>query len=309
MDKKIKTKKIFLIIGSTFLALIIAFALIACKALGVFDFELKSMINEVKDKYIQVEYSDKELDVSFSYNLFVPENYDNSKEYPLVLFITDSSVVGKDTMASLNQGYGGVIWATKEEQSKHECFVLVPEYSQIIVNDDNEVTSEVEATVNLLHSLETQYSIDPNRLYITGQSMGGMTALYLNKTYPDLFAASLLVACQWGTEGMEVLADSNILYLVAGGDEKASPGQDAIKRLLESAGANITTGTIDATWSDVNINEYVQSALNQNNNLNFFKYEEGTIVKKTWFPMEHMATWREAYKIEALRDWLFLQSK
>ena len=53
-----------------------------------------------------------------------------------------------------------------------------------------------------------------------------MTSIYLLKTYPDLFAGALLVACQQGTEGLEVLVNQNIFYIVSDRDTKASPGQD-----------------------------------------------------------------------------------
>ncbi len=35
----------------------------------------------------------------------------------------------------------------------------------------------MDMTVNLMKGLEKQYSIDSNRLYNTGQSMGGMTSI------------------------------------------------------------------------------------------------------------------------------------
>lgn len=274
------------------------------------DLELQSILDEVEEKFEQLEYADSETGITLAYNLFVPDNYDANKSYPLILFMTDSSVVGKETTAALEQGYGGVIWATEEEQAKHECFVLVPEFSTTIANDNSEVTNDVKAAVNLLNSLTKKYNIDKNRLYTTGQSMGGMTSIYLLKTYPDLFAGALLVACQWGTEGLEVLANQNIFYIVGDGDTKASPGQDEIKEKLENSGASISTSTWDATWSDEEFDIAVNSILEENNNLNFVKFEEGTVL--TANPVsskEHMASFDCAYKIEGVRDWLFKQSK
>lgn len=65
-----------------------------------------------------------------------------------------------------------------------------------VVNDDWEATDEVDMTLRLLSSVVSQYSIDKNRLYTTGQSMGGMISFYLNANQPDLFAASIFVASQ-----------------------------------------------------------------------------------------------------------------
>jgi predicted peptidase len=272
--------------------------------------ELQAMIDEVESKFTQLEYKDTETGITLAYNLFVPDNYDSSKSYPLVLFITDSSVVGQETKAALEQGYGGIIWATADEQAKHECFVLVPEYSTTIANDNSEVTKDVNATVNLLNSLITEYSVDTNRLYTTGQSMGGMTSIYLLKTYPELFAGALLASCQWDTEGLEVLKDQNIFYIVAEGDAKASPGQDEIKEKLENNGATVSTATWDATWTNEQFDTAVSSILSENNNLNFVKFATGTVLTANPISnMEHMASFDCVYKIEGVRDWLFEQSK
>ena len=41
------------------------------------------------------------------------------------------------------------------------------------------------------------YPVDPNRIYGTGQSQGGMANIAISDRYPDFFAAQYLVACQW----------------------------------------------------------------------------------------------------------------
>lgn len=140
------------------------------------------------------------------YNLFVPKNYDKNKAYPMVLFIHDAGVISAETDTTLIQGLGAVIWATPSEQAKHECFVLAPQYASATVNDNSETTEDLDATVNLINSLEDQYNIDKNRLYTTGQSMGCMSSIALNIKYPDLFAASLLVAGQWDPTKVSALA-------------------------------------------------------------------------------------------------------
>ena len=42
-----------------------------------------------------------------TYNLYIPEDYDQRKSYPLVLFMADASTTGKGAEAPLKQGYGG----------------------------------------------------------------------------------------------------------------------------------------------------------------------------------------------------------
>lgn len=76
------------------------------------DPRLKLLSSEVLDKFVQLEYKDAETGKTMQYNLFVPNRYDKSKQYPLVLFIADASTPGRDTKAPLTQGYGGLVWAS-----------------------------------------------------------------------------------------------------------------------------------------------------------------------------------------------------
>ena len=105
------------------------------------------------------------------------------------LFIHDAGVTSAETKTTLIQGLGAVIWATPSEQAKHECFVLAPQYNTVMVNDQSEASNDLDIVVNLIADLESRYTIDKNRLYTTGQSMGCMSSIALNIKYPDLFTA------------------------------------------------------------------------------------------------------------------------
>lgn len=76
------------------------------------DVELQEMIKSEVSKFQTFVFNDAESDVVIEYNLYIPESYDETKTYPLVMFIPDSSLVDKGLDASLTQGWGGVIWAT-----------------------------------------------------------------------------------------------------------------------------------------------------------------------------------------------------
>lgn len=101
------------------------------------DTELQKMISEVMPKFQLLTYEDEESGTSLQYQLFVPDDYDKNKSYPLIQFIPDSSVVGKGTDAVLSQGWGGLIWATEDEQKKHPSFVVVPVFTETIVDDNS----------------------------------------------------------------------------------------------------------------------------------------------------------------------------
>ncbi len=60
------------------------------------DTELQTMIAEAAPKFQLLTYDDVETGTSLQYQLFIPENYDAAQSYPLIQFIPDSSVVGRD---------------------------------------------------------------------------------------------------------------------------------------------------------------------------------------------------------------------
>mgnify|MGYP002868436110 CR=1 FL=1 len=59
----------------------------------------------------------------------IPEDYDEDTEYPLVMYIPDSSGADLSSEEIASQYYGAAVWASEEEQQKHPAFVLVPAYT------------------------------------------------------------------------------------------------------------------------------------------------------------------------------------
>ena len=79
------------------------------------DEALQAMIAEVMPKFQLLTYTDEQTGTQLAYQLYTPEGYDASQRYPLIMFIPDSSAVGRGTDVVLSQGWGGLIWATQEE--------------------------------------------------------------------------------------------------------------------------------------------------------------------------------------------------
>lgn len=278
-----------------------------------FDEELQSILAEVESKFRQLSYVDTISEKQFKYNLFVPENYEPSHQYPLVIFITDSSVVGQDTTAALEQGYGAIIWATQAEQLKNPCIILAPEYPENIIEKKSCISHPyIESTLRLLKKLQDTYSIDSNRLYITGQSMGCMTALYLNATYPNIFAASIYVDGQWDSSILSPLEKQKFIYFSAEGDEKAFKGMSELKAMFHHDGIPFSESRLNAKATSDVINNAIKNLVAEGNNSNFLSWETGSVLPdgvRSEGTNEHMYSFDHAYKVSAVRAWLFVQSK
>ncbi len=138
--------------------------------------------------------------------------------------------------------------------------------------------------------------------------MGCMTSLYLNSKYPDLFAASLFVSGQWDISVLRPLEEATFFYITAAGDEKASCGQDEVMALLDEDGIPYSYGQWSAQDSEETQDAAVAELLSQGQDANFIRFELGTVLKDG-NTMEHMASFNYAYRIPAVRDWLFAQTK
>ena len=250
---------------------------------------------EALGKFKQLTFNDTQTGKTMEYNLLVPEGAEAGEKLPLVLFMADASTAGKEVTAPLTQGYGALEFASDRDQQKHPSFVLVPQYTDWAVQDDWSTTDEVEMTTN--------------RLYTTGQSMGGMMSFYFNITHPDLFAASLFVSSQWDTSKMQDFGRKHFFYIVAGGDQKAYGGMQDLAKVLKENDARVDSASWSAKLPGDEQERLAEQLIARGGNINFIKWEAGSVLPESGKGMEHMASFDYGYKIAAVRDWLFRQSK
>lgn len=280
-----------------------------------YDTELLKLRDAIAPKFQVLSFQDAATGRSMDYNLYIPEQYDPQKSYPLVLFMADASTTGKGVKAPLMQGYGGIIWATEESQSRHPSFVLVPSFKgpENATNDNWQVSEEVGIALRLLKNIVATYSIDQKRIYTTGQSMGGMISFYLNANEPDLFAASMYVGSQWDTQVLAPLADDRFLYVVSAADPKASVGMQELGAMLSSRGVRYGEAEFAANLPLSEQNRLTQDLLDQGLPINFIRFTPGTVAPVEYQTnpkaFEHMYSFDHAYLLEPARDWLFKQSR
>ena len=152
------------------------------------------------DRFQQLEYTSPD-GVTMPYNIYLPRNYSSERVYPMVVFISANI---NDVKTPLFQGNGATVFVSNAEQRKHECIVIAPQYTAELVEklgmmttDEHVWTPGLELVSELIFDAAQRFRVDPERIYGTGQSQGGMANIAISDRYPDLFAAQLLVACQW----------------------------------------------------------------------------------------------------------------
>ncbi|MGM9815735.1 MAG: alpha/beta hydrolase-fold protein [Lepagella sp.] len=253
----------------------------------------------VADDFQQDEFVSPFTGQALPYNIFIPEDYDPNVKYPLVLFIHDAGVASGEVTKPLYQGNGATSWAEPDAQTRHKCIVVAPEYPVITVDDNWNYSHHLDATIELIRDLQSRYSIDPDRIYTTGQSMGCMSSIVMMLKEPDLFAAALLVAGKWNPDLMAPLAKQNIWIISCEGDQSSLSLQSKAVELWRQLGCSVSEATWDMTLPVEGLSFLGEDLSAEGNHLLFTHLTGGN----------HRATWFVAYGIPSVQDWLFSQSK
>jgi predicted peptidase len=137
------------------------------------------------------------------YRLYVPENYDKQKRYPLVLYLHGGGGRGDDNRKQIEGGNGYIVdlLVSRSTQTKNPSIVVVPQSPDEGWIRDDLITpsSYLSLVLDLIKDLEHSYSIDVDRRYVLGQSMGGFGAFAIITMQPNMFAAAVPL-CGGGDE-------------------------------------------------------------------------------------------------------------
>lgn len=136
------------------------------------------------------------------YRLLPPTHIQAGEKYPLVLFLHGAGERGANNEAQLLHVVQEL--ARPEMRERHAAFVLAPQcptdeqWVNVPWGDDSHVMPEqpsesLALTLELQQQLEADLPIDPDRIYLTGLSMGGFGVWDLLQRQPQRYAAALAI--------------------------------------------------------------------------------------------------------------------
>jgi predicted peptidase len=122
----------------------------------------------------------KQITIELKYLLYLPEGYDQdkAKKWPLILFLHGAGERGDDINKVKLHGPPKILQNRKD-------------FPFIVVSPQCPAGSwwEPLPLISLLDEIQKDYRVDPDRVYLTGLSMGGFGTWELATRYPDRFAA------------------------------------------------------------------------------------------------------------------------
>ncbi|MBL0169532.1 MAG: dienelactone hydrolase family protein [Gemmatimonadaceae bacterium] len=152
------------------------------------------------------------------YRLFQPAA---SGRHPLVIYLHGSGGLGTDNQKQMATGniFGTRVWALPEHQRQFPCFVLAPQtdrgwanYGEPAPGDSvarvvDGVGDGVATALLIIDQLLSELPIDARRVYVTGQSMGGLGVWNMLAHRPAFFAAAVPCCGSAGPERVSTLAN------------------------------------------------------------------------------------------------------
>jgi predicted peptidase len=133
------------------------------------------------------------------YRLFIPELGARQEPLPLIVWLHGASGVGTDNASQVTSGgneIGSRLWIKPEIQSKYPAFVVAPQSPSAEMwgaPSSERLTKYGQMVIDLIDSLAKEFAIDRDRVYLMGQSRGGIGVWDLIAKRPDVFAAAVPV--------------------------------------------------------------------------------------------------------------------
>lgn len=234
-------------------------------------------------KYAKMYFTDS-LGTVLPFRLLTPDKPDgdtSATKYPVMLFLHGAGERGSDNETQLS--YIDTIFASKRFRTQHPCYVIVPQcaenfrwcetdWSRTYHTIPKEISKYLHAANSLLDSIASLPDADPNRLYVTGMSMGGYGTWDIITRYPQKFAAAMPIC--------------------GGADEKEA-------RKLINIPIRTFHGTIDKAVP----------VCRSRNITNAIRSQGGKLIEYTEFPKMGHFIWNKVYNDYQNLEWLFGQER
>ncbi len=261
------------------------------------------------DKFLKREHSFDST--TLPYRLCLPDFYDSTRVYPLVLALHGAGERGTDNQIHIDVHRLATSWADSANQKNYPCFVVAPQcpvdnrwadadwapgFHRIMeIGESN----EVRTVMDLIDSLIEEFSVDTNRLYITGLSMGGQGTWDILARYPAKFAAA--VPMSGGGDSTRALQTKHIPKWIFHGEKDTTVPVSASRQMVEAyENQGLTayyTHCKEGDCTGMTYDEIAEALAN-----------DARLLYTEWQGAGHVM-WAQSFDFPLLFPWVFSQSK
>ena len=193
-------------------------------------------------------------DWTMPYRLYRPNA---TGRLPLVVYLHGGGGLGNDNEKQMGLGniFGTRVWALPENQKEFPCYVVAPQtdrgwvrYGPVAPGDSESpvipgLGDGARVAFELIETLAKQFPIDKQRIYVTGQSLGGAGAWHMVAQRPRFFAAAV-ICCGGACLDNAAAAVSTPLWNFHGDADDTVPvkiSRDRIATLRKAGGHPLAT--------------------------------------------------------------------
>ena len=197
---------------------------------------------ESEPKFVEKSHANARGE-TMPYLLFVPEGYDKTKRYPLVLWLHGGGTRGSDLKLLLAHGneHGIGFLARDDNQARYPSFILAPQCPPNRIwgdSDSAQPSAEMRMVLEILDKVLEDYAVDSRRLYVMGMSLGGFGTWDIITRRPRTFAAAAPI-CGGGNPARASLIAKTPIWAFHGDEDEmvnVSESQRMIAALKKAGG-------------------------------------------------------------------------
>jgi predicted peptidase len=213
--------------------------------------EQDSLISAFPDSafYQAAKYSD------MPYRIMFPRSYDSTKTYPLVIFLHGIDERGSDNVQQLK--WGASLFQSDSVSHKYPSFVIFPQCPTSSYWHHPTVMQKLKG---LIDDVVKTKSINADKIYIEGLSMGAYGTYAMVAKYSDLFAAAIAISGDGDVTKAAQMA--KVDWKIYGGKKDTIvPGEKSEKmaEALRRSGASVSLKIYaNATHVDTWVNAFAE---------------------------------------------------
>ncbi|HEV2687781.1 MAG TPA: alpha/beta hydrolase-fold protein, partial [Bryobacteraceae bacterium] len=121
--------------------------------------------------------------VPYRYQVYVPADWSSGKKWPVILFLHGAGERGDDGLQQTQVGLGAAI---RLHEDRYPAIVVMPQCRKDVWWTDAKM--EAQAFAALKNAMK-EFHADPDRVYLTGLSMGGYGSWSFAQKYLGKWAA------------------------------------------------------------------------------------------------------------------------
>lgn len=190
------------------------------------------------------------------YRLLLPQDYDSTKQYPLVFFLHGRGESGTDNNKQLT--HGAKLFVDAVNRSRFPAIVVFPQcpatsyWSNVHITTDSTgkrhfhfqkggaPTLAMRLANELLHYVLETYPIKEDQVYAGGLSMGGMGTFEIVRRNPKLFAAAIAICGGAHPATAKKLKRTHWWIFHGGKDDIVDPAfSETMVKALKGKGADV----------------------------------------------------------------------